>query len=79
MRVTIDIPEGYEAKIVPSEKNDAVLLEFKTDRGAYVANELLATTQKYLGQMGWANFLMHNNPCTEGNGMNYVITASPAP
>jgi len=75
MRVTIDIPEGYECKIVPSEYGGAVLMEFTTFTDHEVAGVMFETAKTLFSRIGWTGFSIHSHPAKDSNKTRYVVIA----
>jgi len=72
MRVTIDIPEGYEAKIVKVE-NDTPILEFQMDTNDAFAELVLKTARENITQ--WNYMKMHKCACGNPDKTLYTILA----
>ena len=75
MKVTLDIPDGYEAKVVKVSSNDEIIFGFFVNHEAdhaYVANAIFETAKTLYGRVGWTGFRLHSTPCTDGRTQHNV-------
>jgi len=74
MKVTLDIPEGYEAKIVKVQPNDETIFAFKMNYNGDVAAVIFETVKTLYSRVGWTGFLLHSSPSTDGR-VQHDVTA----
>jgi hypothetical protein len=74
MKVTLDIPEGYEAKIVKVQPNDETIFAFKMNYNGDVAAVIFETVKTLYSRVGWTGFLLHSSPSTN-RSVQYTVTA----
>ena len=70
MKVTLDIPEGYEAKIVKVQPNDETIFAFKMNYNGDVAAVIFETVKTLYSRVGWTGFLLHSSPSTDGRAQH---------
>ena len=74
MKVTLDIPEGYEAKIVKVQPNDETIFAFKMNYNGDVAAVIFETVKTLYSRVGWTGFLLHSSPGTD-RSVSHTVTA----
>jgi len=74
MKVTLDIPEGYEAKIVKVQPNDETIFAFTMNYNGDVAAVIFETVKTLYSRVGWTGFLLHSSPGTD-RSVSHTVTA----
>ena len=76
MKVTLDIPEGYEAKIVKVQPNDETIFAFKMNYNCdgAAAGVIFETVKTLYSRVGWTGFLLHSSPGTD-RSVSHTVTA----
>ena len=74
MKVTLDIPEGYEAKIVKVQPDDETIFAFKMNYNGDVAAVIFETVKTLYSRVGWTGFLLHSSPGTD-RSVSHTVTA----
>jgi len=78
MKVTLDIPEGYEAKVVPTERVHKRVMEFTLLGPDHeLADSLLTVITPTLMRQGWCRLFLSPHTFTVASGEKYTVMGDP--